>query len=545
MRLIIKDYLMLLKEKDELDILICDLLLQMGYSSDSRPKTGNRQYGVDIRAHNSHEMLLLVVKQGNISRHTWDSGPNSVRQSLDEIRDVYYRIIKSELNNKGLRIIVVTNGILEEAVSSNFYGYASNNTMWDDVPVKIEFWGIDDLVDSVEKYLLNEAVFNEKMRGQMRKALYYIGESDYDGRYYESIINTYINSIDCESKNRAIEKHLAGLFLANQMIANYAAEAQIYKIAISVTEYIIIKFWQFLNINNLFEKEMYVSWLQKFLRAYDKWNDSYYKSTKYCAGGPGRFPSYNSVEQRVLLYEVMGFWASYAYRLSITAVADAKAENRCFEVCTSIICLFNYYPQIFYPPYDCHAGTLSIVIRLLLRMGRVSDANSIIEKLCYTEMNNYLKCKKYPDPDDNFRTAVQIDLDLNVSEYNCSAFWGNMIEWIIVLEKAECYEKVFDFLTKDLNNVSKCIWFLRQSEETLFYDCCAMYNAGEGTTIELGNTFEETVQTVKFILDQYKEETFSFEEYSFKELEMITCRYYGYFPRVINESVSDSENEET
>ena len=258
MRLIIKDYLMLLKEKDELDFLICDLLLQMGYSSDSRPKAGNRQYGVDIRAHNSHEMLLFVVKQGNISRHTWDSGPNSVRQSLDEIRDVYYRIIKSELKNKGLRIIVVTNGILEEAVSSNFCGYASNNNMWDDVPVKIEFWGIDDLVDSVEKYLLNEAVFNE----QMRKALYYIGESDYDGRYYESIIDTYINSIDCKSKNRAIEKQLAGLFLASQMIANYAAEAQIYKIAISVTEYIIIKFWQFLNINNLFEKEMYVSWLQ-------------------------------------------------------------------------------------------------------------------------------------------------------------------------------------------------------------------------------------------------------------------------------------------
>lgn len=50
MRLVIKDYLSQLKEKDELDFLICDLLLQMGYITDNRPETGNRQYGVDIRA---------------------------------------------------------------------------------------------------------------------------------------------------------------------------------------------------------------------------------------------------------------------------------------------------------------------------------------------------------------------------------------------------------------------------------------------------------------------------------------------------------------
>lgn len=31
MRLILKDYLLQLREKDELDLLLCDLLLQMGY----------------------------------------------------------------------------------------------------------------------------------------------------------------------------------------------------------------------------------------------------------------------------------------------------------------------------------------------------------------------------------------------------------------------------------------------------------------------------------------------------------------------------------
>ena len=63
MRLVIKDYLTLLKEKDELDLLLCDLLLQMGYLMDNKPETGNRQYGVDIRAYTETEVLLCVVKQ--------------------------------------------------------------------------------------------------------------------------------------------------------------------------------------------------------------------------------------------------------------------------------------------------------------------------------------------------------------------------------------------------------------------------------------------------------------------------------------------------
>ena len=80
MRLVIKDYLIQLKEKDELDLLLCDLLLQMGYITDNRPETGNRQYGVDIRAHNECEILLCVVKQGNLNRKNWDSDPNAVRE---------------------------------------------------------------------------------------------------------------------------------------------------------------------------------------------------------------------------------------------------------------------------------------------------------------------------------------------------------------------------------------------------------------------------------------------------------------------------------
>lgn len=74
----------------------------MGYATDSQPKTGSRQYGVDIRAHNDEEILLCVVKQGNMDRRIWSADPNAVRQSLEDIRDVYMRFLRSELRGKRL-----------------------------------------------------------------------------------------------------------------------------------------------------------------------------------------------------------------------------------------------------------------------------------------------------------------------------------------------------------------------------------------------------------------------------------------------------------
>ena len=96
MRLIIKDYLLCLREKDELDLLLCDLLLQMGYATDSQPKTGSRQYGVDIRAHNDEEILLCVVKQGNMDRRIWSADPNAVRQGLEDLGMGALAVIVSE-----------------------------------------------------------------------------------------------------------------------------------------------------------------------------------------------------------------------------------------------------------------------------------------------------------------------------------------------------------------------------------------------------------------------------------------------------------------
>lgn len=54
----------------------------------------------------------------------------------------------------------------------------------------------------------------------------------------------------------------------------------------------------------------------------------------------------------------------------------------------------------------------------------------------------------------------------------------------------------------------------------------------EGVEITLENNYDKFKTNVDFVLDQYKDEIFSFEDYSFSSLEMIICHYFNYIPKV-------------
>ncbi|MEX2165257.1 MAG: hypothetical protein WD823_13590, partial [Sulfuricaulis sp.] len=132
MKLILAQYLRTLKERDEFDRLLPDLLLAMGYVPTSKPQTGIRQYGVDLAAvglaeDGVRELLLLVIKRGDIGRSDWDSGPQSVRQSLNEVFDVYLKThVEPGHESLRKRIVLATTGDLKQ--DTQWAATTSNDT---------------------------------------------------------------------------------------------------------------------------------------------------------------------------------------------------------------------------------------------------------------------------------------------------------------------------------------------------------------------------------------------------------------------------------
>ena len=209
MRLIISQFLRTLRERDEFDRLLPDLLLAMGYVPLAKPQTGVRQFGVDLAAvgrspvDGIEEMLLLVIKQGDLGRRDWDNGdPTSVRPSLNEVLDVYLtKLIAPE--HAGLRkvIILATTGDLKQDVETNWTAYKEQNG----ARASFDFWGGDRVSDLIERYMLDENLFAPKDRADLRKSLALASDPEYDFRDLSRLLLRQLG-LTTDGKDRGSER---------------------------------------------------------------------------------------------------------------------------------------------------------------------------------------------------------------------------------------------------------------------------------------------------------------------------------------------------
>ncbi len=192
MKLIIKQYLTSLRERGELDVLLPDLLSQMGLNIISRPRIGNRQYGVDIAAvgqidGNSERVYLLSVKPGDLGRKDWNSGvEQDMLPSLDEILTVYVPChLPTEHKDKPISICICIGGDIKEEVRLNVTQYEKAKETDN---IKIVEWDGDRLASMIEKNFLQENLLPEGIRPLLRKSLALLDEPEASFRHFSNLV---------------------------------------------------------------------------------------------------------------------------------------------------------------------------------------------------------------------------------------------------------------------------------------------------------------------------------------------------------------------
>jgi hypothetical protein len=170
MKLIIKEYINLLKESKELDSLIPELLLAMGHEVLSKPQKGVREQGVDVMSKGIDEdgkkkIFLFTIKQGDIDRNTWDNNKQSVLPSLN---DILYGFIPNKLQKKyndlPKKIVLATGGDMKKDIQDNWKGYTETYTKENEI--EFDFWGGDILAPLIEKYMFDEYIFPKELRSK-------------------------------------------------------------------------------------------------------------------------------------------------------------------------------------------------------------------------------------------------------------------------------------------------------------------------------------------------------------------------------------------
>ena len=179
MKLIFREYLSSLRERGELDVIMPDLLSELGMNVLSRPGVGTRQYGVDVAAVGHDDagrrtVFLLSIKPSNLSRSDWNSGIQSLRASLDDILDVYIpNHIPKPYADCPIVIVLCLGGDISETVRPAVIGYTDNHTT---ERIRFETWNGDHLANLLLTGLLREKALPNTWHSDLRKSLAMVDE---------------------------------------------------------------------------------------------------------------------------------------------------------------------------------------------------------------------------------------------------------------------------------------------------------------------------------------------------------------------------------
>jgi hypothetical protein len=546
MKLIIREYLSMLKESGELDALLPDLLLAIGIEPLTKAQIGVRQFGVDVSGvgHDledggKRKLFLLTIKQGDIGRDDWDGTPQSLRSSLDEIQDVFINInvapVHQELTKK---IVVCTGGELKQEVQTNWTQYISRST----VPGKIEFdfWGGDKLSLYIERFLLDEFLFPESARKKIRKTLALVGQSEYNLSHFFELIEEILFGFKNLNQNKFYQKTLVRLLnlvnLCVNIVFRWSEEENNLEPAHLAAERTLLRTWDWMREFKLTKRKKIQEEYYKLYETYLKVETAYFSKLKpYCYIKDGLSGYiYDKVGYPIRIFKVIGnislFGINQLYLYSATQ--DEVALENVLDIVDVLINLIQNNPFAYSPCYDEHSIDICIALLLLTNTPNKDFAKEWIEQLIFRICFAYRCLGKYfPISSDSYDDLISLHTDSSVDKeklMHLSTLLPMLAEWCVVLKIPDTYENLRNSIINNFPNTDLQLWYPDEATDSWLYKKNAsLETGGMASSIDLPPTLDELEKRIHKIQEQViaPETTSSFID-GFPNLSLIASRHF-------------------
>lgn len=458
MKLVLSQYLRTLRERDEFDRLLPELLSEMDYLPLVKPQTGTRQFGVDFPAAGKSpkdgvdELLLFVIKQGDIGRREWSDGPNSVRQSMEEILDVFLAShVPPGYENYRKVIVVATTGDLTQDTLPNWSGFTARHPQ-----VAFQFWGADHVAGLLEQHLLNENLFDAQDRSDLRKSLALAGDSEYR---FTDLCRLLLRQLGLDAdgaltaqgraqSRKDLVKALRRVHLAARICAYWADAEGERRQALWVLERTML--WCFhrahaqkLQTNDAVLQELFDIW-KSHAEAAHRYHvlllphlDVKDGFSGYCREG---------AEYSIVLFEQIGLLASIGLAQALTDVDEAEraqAMDNARTVADALVTLLRNHSAAASPRLDNHVIDICLALVLFNVTGQRQTTRWWMQELVGRLDFVYLLGRHLPVGTDSLDDLVELDVeggdDLKSKMKQTSWLLATLASWCAVLEFDDLY----------------------------------------------------------------------------------------------------------
>lgn len=555
MKLIIREYLSMLKESGELDVLLPDLLLAMGFDLLSRPGIGPRQFGVDLSAigvdpkDQKEKLFLLTVKEGDLTRSDWDFGQNAVRQSLNEIQDSYLRTrVRPEHESLPKKIILVTGGELKQNVEPDWVNYVHSHTGEHSKYGKIEFdfWGGDALTLLIDQFLLDEYLFPESAQKYLRKTIALADQNEDEPRYFYELIEETLFKRDLpkdkgkKSAKKQRQKALHLLNLSLNIVFHWCQEADNLRPALLCAERAVLRTWDWIRQSDLFSCETTLGeFLQIFFSYFHVANNYAIKIQPHCFVKDGLFGygMVDELEYPLRTFEVIGTLGLLGISHWYFAQIYQDEENRSnhFEqaqaVAESLANLIQKNPSASSPRYDSHAIDISLGLLALAASGYNEQAAKWLRDISIHTVRAYQIGKNFPIASDSYDQLIAMRFGQAPPKeklMDLSTLLPMLADWYAILDLADEYQPFRKSMSKIFPNTNLQLWYPDEETDTYLYSRNAGYASGiTVASLRLPKTLDELkVQIIRLHEQQQAFRQLSCVIHGFPTLALISSRHF-------------------
>ena len=194
MKLLVRQHLQGMKERGGLDVLLPQLLSELGYEVVHHPRVGGRQAGVDVAAvgpdpdaDDARSLLLFVIKSGDVDRADWDGSLQAVRPSLGEVLDDYIpNRVPQQYHDLPITVCVCMGGEIQEGIRAQWRGFVERNSS--DV-LSFREWNGDRLANLILSGILKQELLDPDHRSHFQKAIALVSEPEESYRHFRALLD--------------------------------------------------------------------------------------------------------------------------------------------------------------------------------------------------------------------------------------------------------------------------------------------------------------------------------------------------------------------
>jgi hypothetical protein len=493
MRLILKEYLSSLRERNELDAILQDLLSQMGLDVFIRPSPGHKEFGVDIAAVGAvkddiERVYLFSVKAGDLDGRDWDGDSNqALRQSLNEIKDVFIpTFMPSEHEGKPIVICSCYGGDLKRSISANVSQYEKQNTSEN---ISYSRWDGEKLSSLIEQHFLREDLLPKEFRGLLRKSLALLDEPESSYHFFKELVSLIFSK---KAKPKDDLKSLRQLNICLRILYSWCREQGNVESAYLSSELAILHSWEYAKKYRGDKKKASNLILESIGSIHELYQrisselieNKVFKKASTLYSLSFEINSSNPLDINLKLFDILGrvslsglwsYWfINHLYSDDETKEQATKMYAELQSYRKTLISLIANNPLLFTPYKDDHAIDIALTAWFLSVTGEdVNDLhNWLFNIVDYTEYL-FISDGRYPCSLNSYHELLNHPIK-DSPKYLHKVTAGSILYPYISLIAAvhgfdDIYDKVKSLKQKYLDHTNFQIWYPSKSTEDKLY----------------------------------------------------------------------------